>query len=40
MVTPHVLRESDDVDRILRDFQDRVKTIKEQIERHQGRNGE
>ncbi len=40
MVTPHVLRESDDVDRILRDFQDRVKTIKEQIERHKGRNGE
>ncbi len=34
MVTPHVLKEGDDIDRILKDFQERVKTIKEEIKRH------
>ncbi len=32
MVTPHIIRSEEDVDRILRDFQDRIKTIKKEID--------
>ncbi|HDH01540.1 MAG TPA: hypothetical protein ENH17_00265 [Nitrospirae bacterium] len=31
MVTPHVLQSEEDIDNILKDFQDRIKTIKERL---------